>query len=157
MEKRDNASRHPKGRVMQKKNLIALLCFSAVIAVGASAAIWAKAPAAATKAASAEVKAGLGIEKYEITGEADHFKVAPDTKIYAWTKVSGLENSKITFAFTKGEKVVFQQELPVARNSHRTNAYRTFRQGDDGEWVVKVLDPGGAVLGSVTFKVEITK
>jgi hypothetical protein len=131
---------------------MSLLC----LASAGSPAIAAE-EAAAKKAASAEVKVGLGIEKYDITGVSESFKVAADTKIYAWTKVSGLESAKVTIAFVKGDKIVSKMELNVPRSPHRTNAYRTFRKGDGGDWVAKVLGPDGAVLGSATFKVEVAE
>jgi len=113
--------------------------------------------AATATAPAAELKVGLGIEKMEITGEAAAFKVAAGTKIYAWTKVSGCADSKITIAFQKGDKVSTKQELNVPRSPYRTNAYRTFRAGDEGEWAAKVLAADGKELGSLTFKVELEK
>jgi hypothetical protein len=46
-------------------------------------------------------------------------------------------------------------ELKVPRSPYRTNAYRTFRKGDEGAWTVKVLAADGAELGSAAFSVEI--
>lgn len=108
-------------------------------------------------APAAELKVGLGIEKMELTGEAATFKVAPGTKIYVWTKVSGCADSKITIAFVTNGKTSTQQELNVPRSPYRTNAYRTFRKGDDGEWAAKLLGADGKEIGSVTFKVELEK
>ncbi len=106
---------------------------------------------------AAELKMGLGIEKMELTGEAKAFKVASGTKIYAWTKISGCADSKITFAFVKGGKTSTQQELNVPRSPYRTNAYRTFRAGDEGEWVVKILGSDGKEISSAAFTVEVEK
>ena len=111
--------------------------------------------AQAPAAASAEVKTGLGIEKYELTGEASDFKVAPDTKIYAWTKVSGMTEGTVTVVFVKDGKTVAKQDLKVAHSPYRTHAYRTFRKGDDGAWTVKVVGADGAALGSADFHVAI--
>jgi len=108
-------------------------------------------------APAAEVKVGSGIEKMEITGESTAFKIAAGTKIYVWTKVSGCADSKISIAFHKGDKVSTKQELNVPRSPYRTNAYRTFRVGDEGEWIAKVSSADGKELGSVTFKVELEK
>jgi hypothetical protein len=115
----------------------------------------ASAAAPATKA-SAEVKLGLGIDKWEVTGAADTFKVAPDTKIYAWTKVSGAKDQEITIVFAKDGKTVFQQKLPVKSSPYRCDAYHAFRAGDAGAWTAKVLGPDGAELGSASFTVEIS-
>jgi len=107
------------------------------------------------EAPSAELKVGLDIEKLEVKGASESFKVAPGTKIYAWTKVMGCANSKVTFAFLRGDKKVFTQELAVPRSPHRTNAYRTFRAGDAGAWTVKLLAEDGKELASASFKVEL--
>ncbi|WP_257303909.1 DUF2914 domain-containing protein [Geothrix campi] len=130
----------------------------------AAAALMAQAPAPkaepkpAVKAeaeakASAEVKVGTGVEKMEIQGESTSFKVAAGTKIYAWTKVAGAADSTVTVVFSKGERTS-KQELKVPRSPYRTNAYRTFRKGDEGSWTVKVLAADGAELGTAAFTVE---
>jgi len=110
---------------------------------------------AAQSAPKAEVKTGLGIEKYEITGESSDFKVAPDTKIHAWVKVTGVTDGSVTVVFLKDGQEKSKQELKVARSPYRTHAYRTFRKGDDGAWTVKVVGADGAVLGSADFKVAL--
>jgi hypothetical protein len=119
----------------------------------ACAALVAQAPAADAKA-SAEVKVGTAVEKMELQGEAASFKVAAGTKIYVWTKVTGAADSTITVVFSKGGRTS-KQELKVPRSPYRTNAYRTFRQGDEGAWSAKVVAADGTELGSATFSVEI--
>ncbi len=113
-----------------------------------------KAEAKAETKAAAEVKVGTGVEKMELQGEAAAFKVAANTKLYAWTKVSGAADSTITVVFSKGDRTS-KQELKVPRSPYRTNAYRTFRAGDEGSWTVKVLAADGAEMGLATFTVEI--
>jgi hypothetical protein len=119
-----------------------ILCFLA-----ASAALFAVEPAA-------ELKAGLGIEQMEIKDASDAFKVDPGTKIYVWTKVSGVEG-EVKLSFEKDGKAVFQKDLEVPHSPYRTNAFRTFRAGDDGNWTVKALDKDGKEVGSTSFKVEV--
>jgi hypothetical protein len=106
---------------------------------------------------AADVKVGTGVAKMEIEGEAKAFSVAPDTKIWVWTKVSGMADKGISVVFEKGGKAVFKQELKVARSPYRTHAYRTFRAADAGNWTAKVVGEDGAVLGSTEFTVEIKK
>lgn len=119
----------------------------------ACAALVAQAPAPKAEAkASAEIKLGTGVEKMEIQGESTSFKVAAGTKIYAWTKVAGAAESTITIEFSKGDRAS-KQELKVPRSPYRTNAYRTFRKGDEGSWTVKVLAADGAELGKADFTV----
>ena len=114
----------------------------------------APAPPAAPKAA-AELKLGLGIEKGEVTGAAESFKVAPGTRIYAWTRVSGAKDQDITIAFARDGKTAFQQKLPVKSSPYRCDAVRTFRTGDAGTWTAQVLAADGTELGSASFTVEI--
>ena len=102
----------------------------------------------------AEMKTGTGVEKLEVVGEASEFKVAAGTRIYVWAKVLGAADTTVTFVFSKGDRTS-KQELKVPRSPYRTNAYRTFRKGDEGEWTVKLMGDQEAVLGSTTFKVEI--
>ena len=104
--------------------------------------------------AAADLKVGTGIERMELLGEAAAFKVAAGSKLFAWAKVTGAADSSVTFVFSKGEKAS-RQELKVPRSPYRTNAYRTFRKGDDGSWTVKVLAADGAELGTASFTVEL--
>ncbi len=123
--------------------------------VFACAALVAQAPPSSAEAqASAEVKVGTGIAKMELQGEAPSFKVAAGTKIFAWTKVTGAADSTITAIFSKGDRSS-KQELKVPRSPYRTNAYRTFRAGDEGSWTVKILAADGTELGTASFTVEI--
>lgn len=114
----------------------------------------AKAEAKAETKTGAEIKVGTGVAKMEIQGESASFKVAAGTKLYAWTKVVGAADSTVTVVFSKGERTS-KQELKVPRSPYRTNAYRTFRKGDEGSWTVKVLAADGAELGKADFTVEI--
>ena len=102
----------------------------------------------------AELKTGTAVEKLEIVGETADFKVAAGTRIYVWAKVMGAADSTVTVVFSMGDKTS-KQELKVPRSPYRTHAYRTFRQGDEGEWTVKLMGEADAVLGSTTFKVTL--
>jgi len=137
---------------MRKSFLLPLAAALCLIALPAKAQ-----KAAAPATATAEVKIGLGVEKTELTGGAETFKVAPDTKIYAWTKIAGAADSKITIVFLKADKEVSKQELAVPRSPYRTNAYRTFRAGDGGAWTASVRSADGQELGKATFTVEVSK
>ncbi|HTL99125.1 MAG TPA: DUF2914 domain-containing protein [Holophagaceae bacterium] len=106
-------------------------------------------------APKAEVKTGLGVDKFEVTGESSDFKVAPDTKIFVWARISGITDGTATAVFLKDGKEVSKQELKVPHSPYRTKAYRTFRKGDDGAWTVKLVGADGAMLGSADFKVAI--
>jgi hypothetical protein len=108
---------------------------------------------------AAEVKVGLGIEKFELTGEAATLKVEAGTKIYAWTKVTAgdaKEDASVEIVFERDGKAAFRQKLALPHIPYRTNAYRTFQAGDAGAWTAKVVDGDGKELGSAAFTVEIT-
>ncbi len=131
---------------------------AAAAAPAAPAAPAPKAAPAPAKAAASELKVGTAVEKMELAGGAEEFKVAADTKIWAWAKAAGLPaDAKVTLTFAKGDKEAFRKELQAAGSPWRTNAYRTFRAGDGGDWTAKLLGPDGAELASAKFKVEITK
>jgi hypothetical protein len=106
--------------------------------------------------ASADVKVGTAIEKYEVQGASDTFTVPAGTKLYAGTKVSGVENDKVTVVFLKDGAEASKVELKVPRSPYRTHAYKTIRTGDSGNWTVKVLGPDGSEIGSTSFKVEVS-
>ena len=109
-------------------------------------------------AAKTELKVGTSVEGRDIVGAAEEFKIAPDTKLFAWAKVSGLAaEGKVTLAFVKGDKEAFKKELTIGGSPWRLNAYKTFRAGDAGDWVAKLLGPDGAELATAKFKVEIQK
>ncbi|HET6330266.1 MAG TPA: DUF2914 domain-containing protein [Holophagaceae bacterium] len=111
--------------------------------------------AQAPEGPKAEVKVGLGIEKYELTGGSSDFKIAPDTKIHAWVRVTGITDGSVTVVFLKGGQEKSKQDLKVAHSPYRTHAYRTFRKGDDGAWTVKVVGADGAELGSASFTIAL--
>jgi hypothetical protein len=119
-------------------------------------------PAAAPEAAKpvpatpgAELKTCLAIENREAKDPSSSFKVAAGTKIYAWARIVNGEPGKVTIAFRKGDQDVFTQELSVASVPFRTNAYKTFRKGDAGDWTAVVRDASGKELALSAFKVEI--
>ena len=109
-------------------------------------------------AVQAELKVGTGVEKKDIVGAATEFKIAPDTKLYAWARVTGASSgNKVSLAFFRGDKKVSAQELSVGGSPWRVHAYRTFRAGDAGDWMVKVLGEDGSQIAAAAFKVEIAK
>jgi hypothetical protein len=114
-----------------------------------------KAAKSAPAAPGAELKTCLAIENREAKDPSSSFKVAAGTKIYAWTRIVRGEIGKVTIAFRKGEQDVFTQELSVSSVSFRTNAYKTFRKGDAGDWTAVVRDASGKELALSAFKVEI--
>ena len=151
---------------MNKLMILALVLPLSLVAEEAKKPVEAPKPAAAPaaqaakaeKSSATELKVGTAVEKKELAGAAEEFKVAADTKIWAWAKVAGLAaDAKVTLTFGKGDKEAYRKELQAAGSPWRVNAYKTFRAGDGGDWTAKVLGPDGAELASAKFKVEITK
>jgi hypothetical protein len=114
--------------------------------------------AAASPASGSEVKAGLGIENLDLTGAAESFNIAPDTRIYAWARIAGnADVGNVAIVFSKGGKEVYSKQISVPSVPYRIFAYRTFRAGDAGEWKVSLAGADGKELAATAFKVEITK
>jgi hypothetical protein len=136
---------------------LTIACLVSMTSVNA-ASLAASTPAEQQAASPTELKAGLGIEKMDLTGAADSFKVAPDTKIYAWARVKGVAaGSSVSLAFKKGDKEIYRKEITIPSVPYRINAYRTFRSGDAGDWKIVLAGADGKELASTDFKVEIAK
>ena len=134
---------------------IPFMNFSAPEMLAASGPAYAQAAPAASET---EAKVGLGIEKLDLTGASDSFKIAPDTRIYGWARVRGVEpGSNVSLVFNKGDKEVYKKEVAIPSVPYRINAYRTFRSGDSGDWKVSIIGPDGKELASTAFKVEVTQ
>lgn len=110
----------------------------------------------ALAADAADLKIGTGVEKYEIVGASDSFKVAPNTRLYATTRINGVDNGTVNIVWTKDGKEVSKTELKVPRSPYRTHAYRTFRAGDSGAWKATLVGTDGAELGSSSFTVDVS-
>lgn len=106
--------------------------------------------------ASAEIQICRAIEKYNPIDVATSFAVAPESKLYAAATVSGVENETIIMVFLKAGVEASRVNMKIPRTPYRTHAYKTMRSGDSGDWTVRVLGQGGAVLGSADFKVEVS-
>lgn len=108
------------------------------------------APAPADPAgASAEVKAGTGVEKHEIVGEASTF--APGTMVWVWSRITNGQG-KIKHVWKQDGREVWTATLPVNSARWSTMSRRTI--GAKGSWEVDVQTEAGASIGSVSFKIE---
>ena len=131
--------------------LVLLTCLCGGLCLGQAK----KASTPATPSASeTEVKVGLGVEDLNVTGAADSFEIAPDTKIYAWGRVTGVAaGSNVTVAFKKGDKAAHSKEIPVPSVPYRLYAFKVFHKGEEGDWTAVFTGPDGKELGSASFKV----
>jgi len=103
----------------------------------------------APASASAEVKAGTGVEKHEIVGEASTF--AAGTTVWVWSRITNGQGN-IKHVWKLDGKEVWTATLPVGSARWSTMSRRTI--GAKGSWEVDVQSEAGASIGSVSFKVE---
>lgn len=107
------------------------------------------APLQQPAAASAEVKAGTGVEKHEIVGEASTF--APGTTVWVWSRITNGQGT-VKHVWKQDGKEVWTATLQVGSARWSTMTRRTI--GAKGAWEVDVQTEAGASIGSVSFKVE---
>ena len=97
---------------------------------------------------SAEIKAGTGVEKFEIVGEGTTFPAG--TEVFVWSRVLDSEGS-IKHVWKKDGKDVWTATLPVGSKRWSTQSRR---KASKGAWEVEVDTADGKKLGSVTFTIE---
>jgi hypothetical protein len=100
-------------------------------------------------AASAEVKAGTGVEKHEIVGEASTFALG--TTVWVWSRITNAQGT-VKHVWKLDGKEVWSATLPVGSTRWTTMSRRAISA--KGAWEVDVQTDAGASIGSVSFKVE---
>lgn len=114
-----------------------------------------KAPRAAdskpapTSGASAEVKAGTGVEKHEIVGEATSFPAG--TMVWVWSRITNGEGN-IKHVWKRDGKEVWTATLPVGAKLWTTMSRRKIPSA--GAWEVDVQTEAGASIGTVSFTIQ---
>ena len=99
--------------------------------------------------ASAEVKAGTGVEKREIVGEATSFPAR--TTVWVWSRVTNAEGN-IKHVWKRDGKEVWSATLPVGSKLWSTQSRRTLPSA--GSWEVDVQTEAGASIGTVSFTIQ---
>ena len=99
--------------------------------------------------ASAEVKAGTGVEKHEIVGEATSFPAG--TTVWVWSRVTNAEGN-IKHVWKRDGKEVWTATLPVGSKLWSTQSRRAIPKA--GSWEVDVQTEAGASLGTVSFTIQ---
>jgi hypothetical protein len=99
--------------------------------------------------ASAEVKAGTGVEKHEIVGDAASFPAG--TTVWVWSRVQNGEGN-IKHVWKLDGKEVWTATLPIGSKRWSTQTRRTINKA--GSWSVDVVTEAGASLGSVAFTIQ---
>jgi len=107
------------------------------------------APPKDTAGASAEVKAGTGVEKHEVVGEAATFPVG--STVWVWSRITNGQGA-VKHVWKQDGKEVWTATLPV--NSVRWTTMSRRAMGAKGSWEVDVQTGEGTSIGTVSFKVE---
>jgi len=132
---------------------LAFALFLSALSFGSAAAQAAQTqptpPAAAAGAAAAEIKAAKGVDKREPVDEGTSF-AAGDT-VFAWTRVTGANGTKVTHVWKKDGKQAWKATLRIGSNRWTTNSRRKVTAG---AYTVEVVAADGTVLGSVDFTVQ---
>lgn len=106
-------------------------------------------PAPAASTASAEVKAGTGVEKRAIVGEAASFPAG--TTVWVWSLIRNGEGA-VKHVWKRDGKDVWTATLVVGGKKWSTQSRRTIPK--PGAWEVDVQTADGASLGTVAFTIE---
>jgi hypothetical protein len=91
-----------------------------------------------------------------VRSASDSFKVAPNTRLYVSTRVTGVDNGAVNIVWSKDGKEISKTELKIPRSPYRTHAYRTFHTGDSGAWKATLVGADGAELGTSSFTVDVS-
>jgi len=106
-------------------------------------------PAPSEGDASADVKAGTGVEKHEVVGEATSFPAG--TTVWIWSLVHNAEGS-VKHVWKQDGKEVWTATMKIGSKKWTTSSRRTISKA--GSWEVEVQSADGASLGSVSFTVN---
>ncbi len=98
---------------------------------------------------SAEVKAGTGVEKRAIVGEATTFPAG--TTVWVWSRVTGAEGS-VKHVWKRDGQVAWTATLKVGSKKWSTQSRRTIPKA--GAWEVEVQTAEGASIGTVAFTIQ---
>ena len=120
-----------------------------VLGAGAASRVAEAQPTAAAASATAEVKAAKGVDKKEPVEPGDTFTAG--TKVWIWSRVTGLAGTSIKHVWKKDDKQVWQATLKVGGPRWTTSSRRQLKAGS---YTVDVVGADGSTLGSVSFTVQ---
>ncbi len=99
--------------------------------------------------ASAEVKAGTGVENRELVGEATSFPAG--TTVWVWSLVKNAEGS-VKHVWKRDGKEVWTATMRIGGKKWSTSSRRTIPNA--GSWEVDVQTADGTSLGTAAFTIE---
>jgi hypothetical protein len=106
-------------------------------------------PAAAPTTAAAEIKAGTGVDKHEIVGEAASFPAG--TTVWVWSRITNGDGD-VKHVWKQDGKEIWTATLPVSSKRWSTQSRRTIAKA--GNYEVEVTAADGTSLGTVKFTVQ---
>ena len=106
-------------------------------------------PVAPKSGASAEVKAGTGVEKREVVGEASEF--SKGATVWVWSRVVNGEPN-VKHVWKLDGKEVWTMSLAVGSKRWATYTHHTVRTA--GKWEVDVQTESGESIGKIAFTVN---
>jgi hypothetical protein len=106
-------------------------------------------PAPTAGEASADVKAGTGVEKREIVGEATSFPAG--TTVWVWSLVHNAEGN-VKHVWKRDGKDVWTATMKIGSKKWSTSSRRTIPKA--GSWEVDVQTLDGTSIGSIAFTVN---
>ena len=98
---------------------------------------------------TAEVKAGTGVEKREVVGEAATFPAG--TTVWVWSKITDGEGA-VKHVWKRDGQEVWTATLKVGGKKWSTQSRRSIQKA--GAWEVEVQSADGAKIGTVAFTVQ---
>lgn len=99
--------------------------------------------------ATAEIKAGTGVEKHEVVGEATSFPAG--TTVWVWSRVMNGEGN-VKHVWKRDGKEVWTATLRIGSKRWATASRRAIPAA--GSWEVDVQTDAGASLGTVSFTIQ---
>jgi hypothetical protein len=101
-----------------------------------------------------KIGCGTNVVDRELEGQDTTF-AATIEKVYCWSLITGgSEGASINHVWYHDGKEVVKIPINVKYPRARVHSYKTMYAGSKGEWKVEVVDAGGQVLGSTTFKIQ---
>lgn len=101
-----------------------------------------------------EVVVCSAIEDRQPVGAAESFG-SDVGQLFCWTKCLGAtDTTAIQHVWTREGETIATVDLPVKSPAWRTWSSKQLLPSWTGSWEVRVLDAGGNIIRSVTFKIE---
>ncbi len=96
---------------------------------------------------------GTAVQEREPVG-VDSLFAADVGEVVCWTRIAGApDTTSVTFVWLRNGEEMARVDLPVKSPMWRTWSSKKIRPDWTGAWEVRVLDPAGEVLKSLSFTI----